>query len=133
MSTDAVQAVDNYKDYARSLINNLSLQSGHVLYASSESLENICSHLRELQHAGFDLGKEVNTMTMIHGPTTELDKIPAYQQLRKELSKLKKHTLVPDPTQLGGGRPDLRLFYPVLRGVQRGGHLYDQESGRIYY
>ncbi len=130
MSTNKgkTEIVDTCREYARSLINNISLLSGYVLSPNALDISNICAELETLQAAGFDLRSEANTKLLIHGTAEELEYMPAYIRLKSILGGLRKITMEEDNSQYGGMR-GTEVRYPVL-SYHAG--LYNPGSGRIY-
>ena len=125
MNKSKIEIVENCRDYARSLINNISLLSGYVLKPSNLEISNICAELNTIQAEGFDLTREANTKILIHGTNRQLETMPAYIRIKTILGKIKKITIEEDNSQYGGGV----ISYPVLN---RHAGLYNPESGRIY-
>jgi hypothetical protein len=121
-----VELVNNCSEYARSLVNNISLLSGHVLAPTDLDLSNICSALEMLQESGFNLKSEYNTKLLIHGTDAILERMPAYQRLKNTLLDIEKITMKTDTSQYGGAA---RARYPVLSSHAG---LYNPETGRIY-
>lgn len=54
------------REYARSLINNLSLMSGYVLSPKEGQLTDICHHLTNLNNKGLTLNN-ANMIQLIQG------------------------------------------------------------------
>lgn len=72
------------REYARSLINNLSLLSGLVIVPKEADTQRICQHLLILQRQGYDLA---DTSLLIHG-TPALDINPNYIALTELIVSL---------------------------------------------
>lgn len=58
--------MDVCREYARSLINNLSLLSGLVVVPTNSELRSICHRLNRLQKRGMSLD-EIQMKRFIHG------------------------------------------------------------------
>jgi hypothetical protein len=78
------------RDYARSLINNLSLLSKMVLMPTESQLRTICRHLQTLQIQGIILDDN-NMYNLINGSET-LNSDPDFKALKQLITKIKIKT-----------------------------------------
>lgn len=72
------------REYARSLINNLSLLSGKVLVPTEPELHRICIHLANLQAKGCTLDEQ----QLIHG-SKKLNSLQDFKLLKQLITKIK--------------------------------------------
>jgi len=74
------------RDYARSLINNLSLLSKMVLTPTESQLRTLCRHLEGLQNRGVVLDDK-NMYNLING-TPILNNDPDFKSLKQLIMKI---------------------------------------------
>ena len=75
------------KDYAHSLINNLSLLSGYVLKPTINEMDQICSHLEIMKREGSIKFNDNDMRKLING-TASLNKNTHYNVLKNIISNL---------------------------------------------
>ena len=75
------------KDYAYSLINNLSLLSGYILKPTVNEINQICFHLETMKEEGSIRYNDNDMRNLINGTLT-LNKNPNYNVLKKIISNL---------------------------------------------
>lgn len=78
------------RDYARSLINNLSLLSKKVLIPTESQVRTICRHLQALQIQGIVLD-DTTMYNLINGSET-LNNDPNFKALKQLITKIKIKT-----------------------------------------
>jgi len=78
------------RDYARSLINNLSLLSRMVLTPTESQVQTICRHLQGLRNRGLVLDDD-NMHNLIHG-TERLNNDDDFKALKQLITKIKIKT-----------------------------------------
>ena len=99
-------SVDTCKDFARSLISNVSLQSGQILVPSILDLEKVCRHVQQLWDEGINLRNERVVRQLIHGGNKKIEASRGYQNLLTTLGHIERKVL---KEQYGG-----RIYYPVM-------------------
>jgi hypothetical protein len=75
------------REYARSLINNLSLISGLILIPSELNTQAMCNQLQALHNQGFNLNLDQNMRKLIQG-TPSLNASLYYIALKKIIAKI---------------------------------------------
>lgn len=78
------------REYARSLINNLSLLSHYVLVPTDTQTRTICRYLKNLSDKGFILD-DYNMRQLING-TDILNNDPDFTTLKQLIKKIKVRT-----------------------------------------
>lgn len=75
------------REYARSLINNLSLLSGLVLVPTEAQIKDMCRHLSGLSNKGFALDEQ--HMRLLISGSDRLNTDPDFQSLKRLIVQVK--------------------------------------------